>query len=131
MIALPVPPNEPERLKALEDYHILDTIDEADFDRLTQLAAIICDVPISLVSLVDEKRQWFKSNHGLGVKQTPRELAFCQYAIMNPSVFEVKDATKDDRFRASPLVADPAFGVRFYAGSALVTSDDQVCLCIN
>jgi PAS domain S-box-containing protein len=115
----PIPFNEPERLKALDGYNILDTLDEVEFDRITELASIICDVPISLVSLVDEKRQWFKSNHGLGVKETDRKLAFCQYAIMDSDLFEVSDASEDMRFFDNPLVTGEP-DIRFYAGMPLI-----------
>jgi PAS domain S-box-containing protein len=118
-INFPIPYNETKRLKALQDYELLDSIDEAEFDRITELASIICDVPISLVSLIDETRQWFKSNHGLQVKETSRDLAFCQYAIMDSVLFEVEDATKDERFYSNDLVlGDP--NIRFYAGYPLI-----------
>ena len=127
----PVPYNETERLKALDSYNILDTLDEAEFDRITELASIICEVPISLVSLVDEKRQWFKSNRGLTVKETSRDLAFCQYAIMEPSLFVVGDATQDDRFYNNALVTG-APDIRFYAGMPLVDSSGYALgtLCV-
>ena len=116
---LPIPANEKERLKALHGYEILNSLTEFEFDRITELASIICNVPISLVSLVDENRQWFKSAVGLDVKETPRELAFCQYAIMDDVLFEVNDAAADDRFKDNELVTgDP--NIRFYAGFPLV-----------
>ncbi|MGZ3756263.1 MAG: PAS domain S-box protein [Mucilaginibacter sp.] len=115
----PIPHNEAERLKALHDYEILNSIDEDEFDRITELASLICEVPISLVSLIDEHRQWFKSNHGLAVRETPRELAFCQYAIMQTELFTVKDASVDKRFINNDLVTgDP--NIRFYAGYPLI-----------
>src|ERR1700748_2742133 len=109
----PIPINETQRLKALESYDILDSLDEAEYDRVTELASIICDVPISLVSLIDENRQWFKSNRGLDVKETPRDLAFCQYAIMDTDIFEVEDATQDERFFDNVLVTGNP-NIRFY-----------------
>jgi PAS domain S-box-containing protein len=116
---LPVPSNETERLKALSEYNILDTLPEEEFDRLTQLASIICGVPIALISLIDKERQWFKSRVGLDTPQTSRDISFCQYAIMEEQLFEVEDATKDERFVNNPLVtADP--NIRFYAGYPLV-----------
>ena len=115
----PKPENENDRLKALRDYEILNSLSEQEFDRITELASLICDVPISLVSLVDEKRQWFKSALGLDVRETSRDLAFCQYTIMEPSYFEVEDATRDERFKDNALVTgDP--NIRFYAGYPLI-----------
>ncbi len=114
----PVPENEQKRLLALKSYEIMNSLTEAEYDRITELAAIICDTPISLVSLLDEDRQWFKSRHGLDVSETRRELAFCQYTIMNNTLFEVQDATKDDRFVDNELVTG-APDIRFYAGFPL------------
>lgn len=122
MKKLPIPDNESQRLKALKDYNILDTINEIEFDRLTELAAIICDVPIALISLIDEKRQWFKSNVGLDATETPRDISFCQYTIMGNEVFEVTDAKNDDRFSDNPLVtSNPE--ISFYAGYPLTDPD--------
>lgn len=116
---LPIPQNEEERLEALKKYNILDTLAEAEFDRLTKLAAIICGVPIALVSLIDKDRQWFKSIVGLDVPQTPRNISFCQHTIVGNSLFEIEDATKDARFADNPLVtAQP--NIRFYAGYPLI-----------
>ncbi|WP_295673640.1 PAS domain S-box protein [uncultured Mucilaginibacter sp.] len=115
----PIPSNENDRLRALKNYEILDSGDDREFDRITQSASLICDVPISLVSLVDEKRQWFKSATGLNVKETSRDLAFCGHTIMDDTIFEIEDATKDVRFKDNTLVtADP--NIRFYAGYPLI-----------
>lgn len=116
---LPIPDNENERLRALQNYQILDTQTEKEFDRLTELASIICETPISLVSFVDEKRQWFKSRKGLDIRETARDLAFCQYAIMGEELFEVEDATRDERFKTNELVTGTP-DIRFYAGFPLV-----------
>lgn len=115
----PYPQNENERLSALKQYSILDTAQDKEFDRLTEMASIICNTPISLVSLLDEKRQWFKSRIGLDVAQTPRELAFCRYAILNDEIMVVEDAKADARFRENPLVTDNP-NIRFYAGQPLI-----------
>ncbi len=119
---LPVPENEIERIQALKDYCILDTELEAKFDRLTEVASLACNVPISLISLIDENRQWFKSKKGINVNETSRELAFCQYTIMDSQLLEVEDAREDDRFSDSILVTqDPH--IVFYAGVPLIDSN--------
>ncbi|RYZ22361.1 MAG: PAS domain S-box protein, partial [Sphingobacteriales bacterium] len=128
---MPIPINEPRRVKALHRYQILDTVPEKEFDRLTELASLICQVPISLVSLVDDHRQWFKSRVGLEVQETSRDIAFCRYAILNSDLFEVEDATRDTRFKENPLVtSDPH--IRFYAGYPLTDPDGYAIgtLCV-
>jgi GAF domain-containing protein len=119
----PLPSNETQRLRALADYHVLDTAPEQAFDDLTRLAAQICGSDISLVSLVDHDRQWFKSKFGLHVSQTPREQSFCAHAILDPTnVLIVPDATADERFAQNPLVtSDPR--IRFYAGTPLLNAE--------
>lgn len=114
---------EDERLKELDSYSILDTLPEADFDNLTAIAAEICGTPISLVSLIDNKRQWFKSHHGVSTAETPKEFAFCAHALHDPhNVFIVEDARKDERFQGNPLVTgEPQ--VIFYAGVPLTSEN--------
>ena len=112
-----------ERLDALRKYNILDSLPESDYEAITELAAYICQTPIALISFVDEQRQWFKSNHGLMVRETPREVAFCAYNIIDPSSpLVVEDARLDERFVENPLVTgDPH--IVFYAGMPLVDAD--------
>jgi len=122
MAANPIPLNEQERLRALKKYDILDTLPEREFDNLTKLATYVTGSPIALISLLDEQRQWFKSRVGLEASQTPRNISFCQHAIMANELFEVHDACKDRRFRRNPLVTEDP-NIRFYAGYPLQTRE--------
>src|SRR3984893_16231378 len=131
MTSYPLPANEVDRLRALRSYKILDTKPEKMFDDLTQLSALICWFAISLISLLDTDRQWFKSRFGLDVKETPRAQAFCTHAIMQPEMFVVPDASKDERFAHNPLVTGDLH-ILFYAGAPLAARDGHVLgtLCV-
>lgn len=123
-VKAPLPSNEAERLRALRLFRILDSGSEQAFDDLTRLAAAICDTPISLITLVDEDRQWFKSRIGLGVTQTSRDVAFCAHAILQDDVFVVGDASIDPLFATNALVTSDPF-IRFYAGAPLIVGEGQ------
>ena len=114
--------NEAARLKALHAYHILDTDPEQVFDDLTLLASQVCGTPIALITLVDEKRQWFKSKVGIDVQETARNISFCSHAIEQPGLFVVPDTLTDGRFRDNPMVVNDPH-IRFYAGAPLLTRD--------
>lgn len=118
----PFPANENERLVALRSYAILDTPPEEDFDSLTALASQITSAPLAFISLMDADRQWFKSRIGVTELETPRKIAFCAHAILQPGVFIVPDAREDWRFAGNPLVTG-TLGIRFYAGVPLVTAE--------
>ncbi|MEO8530442.1 MAG: histidine kinase dimerization/phosphoacceptor domain -containing protein [Deltaproteobacteria bacterium] len=110
------------RLRALRSYAILDTAPEQEFDDIVQLASKICGTPISVVNLVHHDRQWFKSEVGLGVRQTPIETSICAHAILEDAFVEISDTLNDPRMAGNPLVhGDPS--LRFYAGAQLKTSD--------
>ncbi|WP_324675254.1 GAF domain-containing DNA-binding protein [Hymenobacter sp. GOD-10R] len=118
--------NEAERLEVLRNYQILDSPPEKVFDDLVRLAAYICGTPVSLVSLIDADRQWFKAQIGFeGIQSTSRDKAFCQYAMLADDVFEVEDTTKDPLFKSNPFVTDSASGIRFYVGAPLITPEGQ------
>ena len=118
-----IPLNESLRLKALKEYSILDTLPEKEYDDITQLASQICGTSISTISLIDEKRQWFKSKVGLEVDETSKEVSFCGHAIMEPDkIFTVKDSRLDARFQDNPLVIGEPH-VIFYTGVPLVSQD--------
>ncbi len=120
-----MPEDETARLQALRRYAILDTMAEQEFDDATALASYICGTPISLISLVDQNRQWFKSKVGLDVSETSRAESFCAHTLTEPRVLVVEDALRDPRFAENPLVlGDP--NIRFYAGAPLITPNGHV-----
>lgn len=116
------PENDAERVEALLRYNILDTPAEDAFDRITKLAARLFNIPIALVSLVDENRAWFKSCQGFNLSEVPRNDSICNFAVLCNEVLIVPDTHKDDRFACNPFaMAEP--GLRFYAGAPLITRD--------
>tara|TARA_R100001143_G_C3339261_1_gene123409 strand:+ start:222 stop:1226 length:1005 start_codon:yes stop_codon:yes gene_type:complete len=125
-----VPQDEKSRLETLKSLNILDTLPEERFDRLTRMAKRLFDVPIALVSLVDDNRQWFKSCVGLSVNETSRDISFCGHAILGDEVFIIPNALGDPRFADNPLVLDEPH-IRFYAGCPLNINGHKLgTLCI-
>ena len=118
----PLPADEPARLSAVRALDILDTPSEERFERITRLARRLFGVPMALISLVDEDRQWFKSHPGLEMSETPRSVSFCGHTILGDQIMEVGDTTTDERFLDNPLVTQ-APGIRFYAGCPLRAPD--------
>lgn len=129
----PSPPDlEAARLKALASYDILDSLPDEDYDAITRIASQICRTPISMITLLDEQRQWFKSAIGLSQRETPRNQAFCAHAIQTPhQLMEVPDARLDERFIGNPLTTgEPR--IVFYAGAPLVDESGHALgtLCV-
>ena len=109
-------------MAAVRSYHLLDTLPEKDFDNITALTANICDVPISLVTLLDADRNFLKSHYGIPFNESPRDISFCGHAILEESnIFIIEDARKDNRFKDNPLVTE--MNAIFYAGVRLVNSE--------
>lgn len=131
MTEAPIPPNEGLRLAALRRYDILDTPPEPAFDRIATITSRLLDVPIAMISLLDEDRQWFKAACGLTATETPRSHAFCAHTILDEKTLVIEDTTKDPRTGDNPLVLGPPH-IRFYAGAPLLTSDGMALgsLCI-
>lgn len=128
----PLPPNEADRLMTLRGYNILDTPSEPPFDDLVALAARICDVPTAMVSFVDADRQWFKSQIGMPLLETTRDISFCAHSLLQPDeVLQIYDAREDARFRDNPLVTAEPY-IRFYAGAPLIAPGGQPlgALCV-
>ena len=126
MTSAPLPNDEAKRLATLRSCRVLDTPPELEFDDLARMAALTCDVPVALVSLVDADRQWFKAKVGLEATETPRDDAFCAHAILGADLFVVPDALADARFADNPLVVGSPH-IRFYAGAPIVAADGS-CL---
>jgi PAS domain S-box-containing protein len=123
MPTFPLPANETQRLARLHGLGILDTLPQKAFDDISALAQLICGTPVALITLIDQDRQWFKSRIGIEEQETPREVAFCSHAILDPdAVMVVEDLQLDPRFSANPFVSGPA-AARFYAGAPIVTHD--------
>jgi diguanylate cyclase (GGDEF)-like protein len=132
MLIAPKPEEESHRLAALRALDVLDSAPEAQFDALVRAASLVAGTPISLISLIDTSRQWFKANIGMtDVTETPRNMAFCAHAILQDDVFEVQDATIDPRFAANPMVTGSP-GIRFYAGAPVTLQDGSKvgALCV-
>ena len=117
-----IPKDEEQRLRALEDARILDTGREKEFDDLLRLACAICQTPMGTITLVDKDRQWFKSRIGVDAPETPRDISFCGHVILQEPLFEIEDATKDERFAENPMVTGKQH-LRFYAGVPLASPE--------
>jgi len=123
MFEFPLPQNENERLTALADYDLMDSGEDKEFDAIASIAAAICGIPISLITFIDDKRQYFKSHIGTDFTENQRELSFCTHAIASSEdIMIVQDATKDSRFADNPMVTGPTKLV-FYAGVPLISED--------
>jgi len=131
MPAAPIPENESSRLATLRHYSILDSLSQPEFDDASALAALICGTPVSLVSLIDQDRQWFKAATGTELTETPRSQSFCAHTLTTAKTLIVPDAQRDPRFADNPLVTG-ASHIRFYAGAPLVTPDGHALgtLCV-
>jgi GAF domain-containing protein len=114
----PIPTNEKERMEALHRMAILDTKPEERFDILTRTAVEKLHVPMSMVSIIDEKREWFKSCIGINQKEGDRAISFCGHALLAKNIFIIEDTLEDERFKTNPNVIGFPF-IRFYAGIAL------------
>jgi two-component sensor histidine kinase len=124
-------PNEQARLDALHSYDILDSTAEEEFDEIVRVVSDICDTPVSLISLIDLDRQWFKAKAGIDIAETPFDLSVCAHGILQPDLLEIEDMTKDVRTIDNPLVqGEPR--ARFYAGAALTNEDGHALgmLCV-
>lgn len=128
----PLPENEESRVAAVRGYQIFDTEEDKDYDALTSLASMICQIPVALITFIDDKRQWFKSHHGTDITENLREYSFCTHAIASQEeIMVVTDASQDERFKSNPMVTGPT-KVAFYAGVPLVNSEGYALgtLCV-
>lgn len=126
------PEKELKRLSALKNFNVLDTLPEKSFDEITRLASIICDAPVSYISFIDSERQWFKSKQGFNLKETPRQISFCNHTIQEPSgKMIIEDARLDARFEMNPMV-QPNIGFVFYAGVSIIDENNNALgtLCV-
>jgi len=114
----PTPANESERIAAVKELHLLDTLPEERFDRITRLALFIFNVPISTITLVDSNREWYKSCQGLEDREADRAISFCGHAITQEGVLEIPNALEDERFKDNPMVISPP-NIRYYIGKPL------------
>ena len=131
MIAPKIPKNEVQRLQALIELDILDTEHEKEYDHITALASEICNTKVSLITMIDKDRQWFKSHHGLGIRETPRSISLCAHTINHDDIMVINDAKNHPDFKDNPAVTGPAQMV-FYAGVPLITEDGYAIgtLCV-
>ena len=124
---IPVPPvvMDPSRLAALDAYAILDTAAEQGFEDIVHLATQLCAVPVALVSLVDQNRQWFKARIGFPTCETDLDRSVCKFVLEEPHLLVIPDLTADPRTQANPLVTGEPH-IRFYAGAPLRTPEGKV-----
>src|SRR5438552_131488 len=118
----PEPNNEAARLEALREHAIMDTLPEPLFDEIVRRTAALCETPIALLTLVDERRQWFKARVGFALPELPRNIGFDALAMLQQEPLVVPDASEDPRFACDPLVLSE-LNIRFYAGAPLTTED--------
>lgn len=111
--------DEIKRLEALREYDILNSEPEKEFDRITELVATICDMPISFISMVDTNRHWFKSKHGSDICETPLDMSFCKYTIQYDDFYIIEDTHTEEEYKSMAIVTGSPF-VRFYAGYPLI-----------
>lgn len=122
MLIPKLPSNEQQRLLAVSEYNLVDTLPEEDYDNISKLVATICNVPITLITILDRNRNFFKSHHGISLQESPRDISFCAHAILSDEpIFIIEDARVDERFMQNPLVLQA--GAVFYAGVTLLNPD--------